>query len=188
MSCLGLSFTDRRRARLARKIRLEQVEPRSLITDPLSLAGLSMGLPAVWGILGFTRAGALGGNAGSTDLLAAQGGGEPAGEGNALAANQPLAQPLFTGQPVLPLRIVPAAGFSGSAAMPATINPAATASSGNWLTLLSQESASSPSPPSAVSRQLETGGTGRASSWFWVAATVVLRPRRLPQPMGRSRR
>jgi len=48
MSQHRLSFTDRRRAHLARKfVRLDQMEPRSLITDPISLAGLSMGLPLV---------------------------------------------------------------------------------------------------------------------------------------------
>ena len=165
MSCLGLSFTDRRRARLARKIRLEQVEPRSLITDPLSLAGLSMGLPAVWGILGFTRASGLAGNSASPGLLEAHGGGEAAAQGNALGASQPLAQSLFADQPLVPRRIVPAAGFSGSPAMPATGIPAATASSGNWLTLLSQESAAVPLRPFSAPTGNRRHGR-RASSWF----------------------
>ena len=56
-----LSFTERRRASMAMKFnRLDQMEPRSLITDPISLAGLSMGLPLVWGILGLTRIGSTG--------------------------------------------------------------------------------------------------------------------------------
>ena len=39
-----LGFTERRRASMAMKFdRLDQMEPRSLITDPISLAGLSMG-------------------------------------------------------------------------------------------------------------------------------------------------
>ena len=43
------------------KFQLEQIETRSLITDPISLAGVSMGLPLVWGLLGLTRTSSLAG-------------------------------------------------------------------------------------------------------------------------------
>ena len=114
------SFTDRRRAHLARKfVRLDQMEPRSLITDPISLAGLSMGLPLVWGILGLTRTNGLGGDSTAAGLLAAQGGSQTPGQGSAMAVSQPQARSLAGDQTQLPLRIVPPAGglgFSGSAA------------------------------------------------------------------------
>ncbi len=139
MSQHRLSFCDRRRAHLARKFRVDQMEPRSLITDPISLAGLSMGLPLVWGILGLTRTNGLGGDSTAAGLLAAQGGSQTPGQGSAMAVSQPQARSLAGDQTQLPLRIVPPAGdlgFSGSAAMPATGNPPAAAnSSDDWLTL-----------------------------------------------------
>ena len=106
-------FADRRRARKARLAckfdRLDQMEPRSLITDPISLAGLSMGLPAVWGLLGLTRASGLGGDSATSGLLAAQGGSQTPGQGSAMAVSQPQARSLAGDQTQLPLRIVPPA-------------------------------------------------------------------------------
>ena len=53
----SLSYTDRRRARLALKFdRIESMESRSLITDPINLFALSMGLPTAANLLAGTPA------------------------------------------------------------------------------------------------------------------------------------
>jgi hypothetical protein len=63
MSKHRLSFTERRRANMAIKFeRLEEMEKRAMITEPISVGALSLGLPlgieAILGIAGTVRASA----------------------------------------------------------------------------------------------------------------------------------
>ncbi len=54
MGRLRLSFTERRRKRLAFRVKsldAVQMEPRSLITDPLNLFAASLGIPLVGNVI-----------------------------------------------------------------------------------------------------------------------------------------
>ncbi len=52
MSRRRRSFTERRRSRLALKVdRLDPLEPRSLITDPINLFAASLGIPLVGNVI-----------------------------------------------------------------------------------------------------------------------------------------
>src|SRR5262245_49419962 len=49
MNCLRLSFTERRRARLARRVEvLDLLEEKTTITEPISLSALSLGGWMAW--------------------------------------------------------------------------------------------------------------------------------------------
>ena len=63
MSRFRLSFTERRRRKLALRVdRLDQLEIRNTITEPISLTALSLGIPT--GLLGLGMRGAGGGLSG----------------------------------------------------------------------------------------------------------------------------
>ncbi|MFI5460085.1 MAG: hypothetical protein ACHRXM_32095, partial [Isosphaerales bacterium] len=115
---MRLRATERRRARvarLARKVdRLDQLEPKSLITDPINLAGVSVGLPVLWGIFGSPRSDGPSVNRGQFGSLPAQSGSAGPGSRSGMAEDQALSRAL--GGPMPALRIVPAAAGGGSAA------------------------------------------------------------------------
>jgi YD repeat-containing protein len=136
------SFTERRRARLAFKSpRLDKLETRNTITEPISVTGLS--LTAFRGLvqLGIMQAGGV-----SDEMMELL---QQGGKGSAAGGRAPNKSPLPTNFiPVTigarPHHAAPAGG--GSSAVQAAAAPAAAAQSSDWLTLSDPAAASSAEP------------------------------------------
>jgi len=134
MSSLRLTYTERRRARMARKFdRLDLLENRTTITEPISLTALSLG-----GWMAWMQAAA----------MPARGAGTASPIAVAQEATGKVRVPPITGTPALAISIVPSttggqtAGrstTSGDLAAECVSPKASHAATGDWLTLMPRD-------------------------------------------------
>jgi hypothetical protein len=152
-----MSFTDKRRARLARKFaRLDQLEVKSTITEPISVLGLSMSAYA-----GLVRLGIMSPSMAAGVTV----GSVRAGQSDRSAAQAPSRPtnfvPIEIGRPIKP-RQGPAGGSSANspAANPAPGGPA----SNDWLTVdaLTEPASSDPGGISSPWHPVTRAGGGAA--------------------------
>ena len=169
------TFTERRRTRLARRVdRLEEMEGRNLITEPINFFAAGLGLPtAISMVLGPSAGQTVSPRVGQPLRSAAKS--IPAVQ---LAGSSP-------STPTLRIAIVPpsrssgAAGWSGAGndlATPETSSKAAPATPGGWLTLSPGKTGASGAEPLFASvkpsQPLQTGG-GNSASVMSPAGTAV---------------
>ena len=166
MAGFRLSFTERRRARLAKQVdRLERLETRNTITEPISFTGMSLSVFRGLAMLGVPQVN--GGSAGGH--LGAQPGADRAGHGQAGPSNG--VQPRFPGSAddFLAIAIEPhvkAAGGGGGAASNGVLaNTTQPNQADDWLTLFptsSSDQSGISTPWHPVSRGGDGGlGVGR---------------------------
>ncbi len=180
MAEFRLTFTERRRARLAKQVgdRLEQLEPRTTITEPISFMAMSlMSMFRGLSLLGVPRIGGGTTAAPSNDLEA----------GQRLASAAPLRLPTSTGDS-LAITIEPAATTTGGhggavdAELTGSIPPSGSANPANdWLDLSPSSSADSAQsgistpwqpaqPKGGGAAMAPRGGSGNGAQ----AATIAL--------------
>jgi hypothetical protein len=164
MSRSRISFTDRRRSRLARKAQVERVEPRSLITDPINMFAVSVGIPLVGNLFVSSVGG---------DALRV---GDRVGSGGRARAASTQAMSSAGATPSLPIAIVPRSASGSVAVMERDDAPGAASDSGvlrpshprgDWITLSSRDTnPASPEGLTAPSKpaQAATAGVGGGSS------------------------
>jgi len=142
-----LSFTERRRASMRMQfVRLEEIEKRAMITEPISVAALSLGLPlGLEAILGLARThktslpGAAARPGQRVDTAPRQGGGTAPGASAKSAA--------FLDFTIAP-RPQNGGGGSGSSSgqVPVAAAPLLSTAGNDWLNLIPQESSGSSGP------------------------------------------
>jgi len=141
-----LSFTERRRASMRMQfVRLEEIEKRAMITEPISVAALSLGLPlgleAILGLAGTHKTSLPGASARAQRIDAAprQGGGRAPGASAKSAA--------FLDFTIAPRPRNGGGGSgTGSGQVPVAAAPVVTTAGNDWLNLIPQESSGSSGP------------------------------------------
>src|SRR5437763_7080774 len=109
MSLIRLSFTERRRRKLALKVAsLDQLETRNTITEPISVLGLSVSAFRGLALLGIAQVNG-GGNA-----LGGRARPDRGVQGQAAGSRQARSPPLASPRNFLPFPLVPQGGAQGS--------------------------------------------------------------------------
>ncbi len=184
-----LSFTERRRASMAVKPRLEATEKRAMITEPISVAALSLGLPlgleAILGLAGTAKASLPG-----VSTRPGQGIGAAPPQGGSTSPGANARSAAFLDITIVP-RPVNGGGSSTSGGQELSVAAPGQSSTGNdWLNLIPQVSSSSngstgltpPWHPAARQGAGQAIGTGGGGAPAVAATRGAITPLKLAPP------